>query len=303
MSSLFKETLYPVKKTGTLQGYDGVNLFYECFRNPRARGVIAISHGFCEFSEKYEEVIYNFFMEGFTVYIMDHRGHGNSVREIQEPGKVYIHNYSEYVLDFKKLTQLIQSEIDDLPLFLFGHSMGGTIGMLYLEHFDKDYKAAIFSSPMLKFNKGRVPEWVNYLIVAINIFRGKKFEYIPDHDGFDSKSNFQDSSCTSESRYKYIFQKRLNNINYQTNGATYGWAFASLKAVKETLKNINKLKTPVLICQATNDSVVNNKGQDIASKKTSLIKLVRFENTKHEIYNSDEETIKKYYKEIIDFLD
>ncbi len=60
--------------------------------------------------------------EHFHVYAMDLRGHGNSA---WAPGALY--SLAEHVLDLSALVDVI----DDFPVTLVGHSLGGIITMLY----------------------------------------------------------------------------------------------------------------------------------------------------------------------------
>ena len=42
------------------------------------RGAIVISHGFTEFAEKYDELVWYFLLAGYSVCVLEHRGHGKS---------------------------------------------------------------------------------------------------------------------------------------------------------------------------------------------------------------------------------
>lgn len=60
--------------------------------------------------------------EHFHVYAIDLRGHGNSA---WAPGAIY--SVAEYVLDLSALVDII----DDFPIYLVGHSLGGVIVLHY----------------------------------------------------------------------------------------------------------------------------------------------------------------------------
>ncbi|MBI3679424.1 MAG: alpha/beta hydrolase [Acidobacteria bacterium] len=60
--------------------------------------------------------------ERFHVYALDLRGHGNSA---WAPGALY--SVAEHVLDLSALVDII----DDFPVFLIGHSLGGIITLVY----------------------------------------------------------------------------------------------------------------------------------------------------------------------------
>ena len=86
------------------------------------------------------------------------------------------------------------------------------------------------------------------------------------------------------------------------NGATYSWSVGAMNAIKKLQKNAGKIKVPVLLFQAGNDKVVNNKGQNRFAGKNKNVILIKIPNAKHEIYNSDYKTIEWYYDVIWKFL-
>jgi len=60
--------------------------------------------------------------EEFHVYALDLRGHGNSA---WAPGALY--SLAEHVLDLSALADIV----NDFPIYLIGHSLGGLIVMHY----------------------------------------------------------------------------------------------------------------------------------------------------------------------------
>ena len=46
------------RTSGYYTAYDGIKIYYDKFKNKNEKAIIVISHGFCEFAEKFEEVIY-----------------------------------------------------------------------------------------------------------------------------------------------------------------------------------------------------------------------------------------------------
>mgnify|MGYP002555875746 CR=1 FL=1 len=52
------------EKDGYIESYDSTAIYYRTYRIPQAKAAIVISHGFCEFAEKYKEVIYYFLKNG-----------------------------------------------------------------------------------------------------------------------------------------------------------------------------------------------------------------------------------------------
>lgn len=87
--------------------------------------------------------------EHFHVYALDLRGHGNSA---SAPGALY--SVAEHVLDLSALADII----DDFPIYIVGHSLGGIITMLYSGVYPDRVKKAITIEglgfpPISKFHK------------------------------------------------------------------------------------------------------------------------------------------------------
>ena len=68
-------------------------------------------------------------------------------------------------------------------------------------------------------------------------------------------------------------------------------------------RNAGKISVPVLLFQAGRDTMVKPKGQELFCKKAKNVQCVRFEQSKHEIFNGTEDILESYYEKIFDFLD
>ena len=107
----------------------GQKIAYVCFKADSPKGIIVISHGFTESYRKYAESVYYMLQAGYSVCIHDHRGHGRSYRSNDNAYVVHVGNFEDYVLDLVYMTNTIAKKLgEDLPLYLYGHSMGGCVG-------------------------------------------------------------------------------------------------------------------------------------------------------------------------------
>ncbi len=108
------------------------------------RGIVQISHGMCEFFERYEDFCHFLSCNGFVVCGNDHIGHGNSVKNNLELGFFAKKNGWKYMVeDAHTLTKLVQIDYPGVPYILFGHSMGSFIARLCLSAYGADYSGAI----------------------------------------------------------------------------------------------------------------------------------------------------------------
>lgn len=95
------------------------------------RGVVQISHGMAEYSNRYAGFALELCKSGYAVFISDHIGHGSSVTDKNMLGFFGENGEDTFVEDMKALTDIIKNEYNDLPLYLLGHGMGSLIARKY----------------------------------------------------------------------------------------------------------------------------------------------------------------------------
>ena len=314
---------------GKFTSFDGARIQYYRALNPNAKAVIVMVHGFCEFFGKFHEPAYNFWENGYSVYFIEQRGHGGSDRSVKEDDHVDVSDFSEYVEDLKTfLDKVVLPQTqglftraavaggagmmsarggNKLPVFLYAHSMGGCVSTLFLERHPEYFKAAVLSSPMLKMTFGNIPLWqVKALMTASKLLRWDE-KTMPGQNDFDpGKPDFEGSATLSRARYDYQWDLRVDPASkglYTMNGGTYRWGRAAWKATQELLKDEDKIRIPVLVCQAGIDAFVDNEGQDHFAQTAPNAKLIRFPKAKHEIYASGGKIQEQYFREVLGFYD
>ena len=128
---------------------------------------------------------------------------------------------------------------------------------------------------------------------------------MPGQNDFDpNKPDFEGSASLSRARYDYQWDLRVRPENkdlYTMNGGTYRWGRAAWKATQDLLKDEDKIRIPVLVCQAGNDVFVDNEGQDHFAETAPNAKLIRFPKAKHEIYASGGKIQEQYFREVLNF--
>lgn len=300
-----KDKLSYIKKCGYFMGENNLNIYYEKYKVKIEKGKIVIAHGFTECIEKYTEIIYYFVKEGYSVFIMEHRGHGRSGKlGKSHETQVNVEDFNFYIKDFKKFIDKIVNENRN-SLYLFCHSMGGAIGTMFLEEYPNYFKKAILSCPMLKIRMGNIPDLLAKLISKIFIILGKEDEFIFGNMPFESTYNFALASNSNESRYNVYYREIIGNYDIQRGGGSFRWLYESLKAIKYIFKkeNIEKITASILIFQAGRDELVSDKGGKKFLKKCKNCKLIRFENAKHELYLENDDILIEYLEIIFSFLE
>ena len=119
----------------TLPGFGDTPLFTRVWDAASPRAVLVVAHGFGEHSGRYAELASFLADSGVTVVAHDLRGHGRSGGRRGHVGR-----WAEYRSDLRAVIDSA-TEGDPLPLFLYGHSVGGTVVLEYTVAAAKDPRA------------------------------------------------------------------------------------------------------------------------------------------------------------------
>lgn len=161
------------KREFTLQSeYDQLTLHGTVYEpNGEKKGIFQIEHGMCERRERYEEMLKFFCSYGYVAVCYDHRGHGDSVEKGEDRGWFKDKKAQAIVEDGVLVTKYIKSLYPDLPVILFGHSMGSMIVRCYLqEHDDLIDKLIVCGTP----GKNGLAGMGVFLAKSIGFFKGEK---------------------------------------------------------------------------------------------------------------------------------
>lgn len=294
---------------------DGKKIYCVRYKAGLPRGIVLISHGFTESADKYREMAYYFVRAGYHTYIPEYCGHGRSYRLTDDLSLVHIDRYERYVKDLLSVAHLAQKEYPGLPLYLFGHSMGGGIAAAAAGFSSRQFQRIVLSSPMIRPATGNVPWRAAQFIAAFFCRIGKSGEYVIGHHPYEPSEYFENSAATSKSRFSYYQEKRQREPLFQMNAASYGW-LREAGRLNHFLMNRawKQIQSPVLLFQAEQDDFVCNNEQGLFVQKLNhtkapvgkqtipLARIIPVPGTKHEIFNSDSETVGQYCKIIFNFF-
>ncbi|WP_036948241.1 alpha/beta hydrolase [Pseudobutyrivibrio ruminis] len=291
-------------KDGYFINRDGLTLHYQAIINPDEKAAVVISHGYCEFTTKYAELIYYFYQMGYSVFIIDHRGHGLSDRQVDGFCKVHVNHFEDYVSDFNEfIEKIVVPESLTERLILFAHSMGGAIAALYIEQHPTVFERAILSSPMIQMSTGGTSKFMLGFMKLLSYIPFFNKRYLKGYHDYDHSYKYPRCSALSKARYNYQYDEREREKHYQTNGCTYGWSREAINVSKKILKNASLVKIPVIIMQASKDALVMPEAQNEFASLAPNCKLHRFEGSKHEIFNATDDIILDYYNMVFDFCE
>ena len=283
--------------------WDKTGLQFYHARPESPRGTVVFLHGYCEFFGKYHELCYDFYQRGYEIWFLEQRGHGLSDRKAADPERVHVEDFREYTEDFKFFLDEYVVPQSAAPLMLFAHSMGGAVGARFLETYPDYFRRAILSSPMIRIKFGALSPWMVKLVVIWSRLAHWTEQRLPGGTPFTGEPAFNEDVRQSRARYDYQFAQRLAEPSYQTNSGTYSWGRAAIKNTKYLLRHASAVKIPVLLLQASKDSVVDTEAQDLFCAKAAQAKKVVFPESEHEIFNSDAGILPDFYAAVWSFLE
>jgi len=98
------------------------------------KGIIQIIHGMAEHVSRYEEMADYFTEKGYIVCGIDHLGHGDTANLNNNKYGYFaqIKGWAKVVNANKYISNYLKDKYSDIPLIVFGHSMGSIIARYYL---------------------------------------------------------------------------------------------------------------------------------------------------------------------------
>jgi alpha-beta hydrolase superfamily lysophospholipase len=135
--------------TYQLTATDGVKLFAQAWMTEMApKALVVLLHGIGEHSSRYAHVGRAFNQAGFHMFTFDQRGHGRS-----EGRRGYTPSGQQLMDDITLCLDHARSEVaDDLPDFIYGHSLGGIEALYYGLTCEPSLSGFIVTSPGLDFS-------------------------------------------------------------------------------------------------------------------------------------------------------
>jgi len=262
---------------------DGLTLLGRYFPPPKKpKAVMALVHGFGEHSGRYTDMAQYLAGAGIATIAIDLRGHGlsNGKRGVS-------HNYEHLRGDADALLKLARENYPALPLFLYGHSMGGG---LVLHHTLKggggDVKGVIASAPLITLPKKPpvVMSWIAKFLrrvspnsVMKNAIPGPMVSTLP------------------EEQEKY----EQDPLNHDQLGL--GLADDIISGGQWVLDHAGDWTKPLLLMHARADKLTAFSGSESFASRAQNCTFIAFDDCEHEIHN--DRSRDAVYKAMTDFIE
>lgn len=243
-----------------------------------------IVHGYAEHGDRYAEMAAELNREGFDVWAADHYGHGQSAGQRADVSRfeLFVEDLHEFIV------HTVQKKSSASPLFLYGHSMGGAITLLYASQHQDLLKGILLSGPIVRpgaQTSSLERKAAHVLRKIVPSLQFKPFHaHLLCHDELVVEAYMNDPLV-----YNGKMKVRMGDELLR----------AGEMLTDEVLKN---LTLPMLILHGTEDQVVlpdNSKlVHSLASSQDKTLKL--FDGMYHEIHN--EASKKELFETVRDWL-
>lgn len=288
----------------TLEKND-VSLAYAYIQHSDSSKAIVISSGRVESYLKYKELMFDLYQHGYSIYILDHRGQGLSSRITTNPHQGHIDKFQTYIDDLNDFVEQIVNPNKHDNLYLVGHSMGGTIGTLYMEQYPTTFNAAVFSAPMygikLPFNKTFIRSLAGLLDTCNDKQPHKQPNYVLGGTDYEPVEFEKNHLTNSPSRYQQFLDVFHQNPNIQLGSPTNRWLLEAMDAADRATKAAALSIKPIMVLQALDDEIVDNAAQNRAENIHCQIR--RIANCQHEVFVEADKARNQALRTLVSFLD
>lgn len=109
----------------------------------KPKALVQFAHGMAEHRARYLPIMTFLAAHGYACIINDHRGHGGSVRSLDDLGYFYKDGGRGLVKDMHQVTAWFRKKYPGAKLVLFGHSMGSLAARVYAAQFGRSIDGLI----------------------------------------------------------------------------------------------------------------------------------------------------------------
>ena len=255
----------------------GVNLYGKSYLPENApKAIVCLVHGFGEHMGRYMHVIEKFVLNDIGQYAFDLRGHGKS------EGKRGHGSLQKMLNDVQELVILARRDFNDLPIFLFGHSMGGNLVANYLiRMISSEISGAIISSPWFELAFKEPP---------IQIFLGKiinnTFPSITFPDGLKPEELAHDQEVGIAYANDPLVQDKISARLF----------FDIKNGGKFAIDKANLIEIPLLVTHGEDDPITSKVASGEFAERSINSEYKIWKGSKHESHNDvHKEEVIDYY--------
>lgn len=253
----------------------------------RPRASVVILPGRAEFIEKYDEVVADLLARELAVGMLEWRGQGLSHRALPNRLKGHSRRFEDYLDDLDHAAAWLERAGLPGPWLMLGHSMGGHLGLRFLQRGRGRFAGAVLTAPMFGINLRGVSEPTARLIAGAAVRLGLGGRYAPRQGDIDPiLRRFEGNPLThSPERFARFRALIAARPELALGGVTYGWLHAGLASMRAArgAGRVEAVDVPVLVCRSGRERIVCNSTMAALTERFPAGRLVTFDEAAHEI--------------------
>lgn len=255
----------------TWKSHDDLEMYTQSWEpEENSKAVVCLVHGLGEHSGRYAHVGEAFSEAGFALAGFDLRGHGKSGGL-----RGHIPSFDAFMDDIEGFVKQVNISFEELPRFLYGHSLGGILVMNYVLRRKLEFNGVISTGAGLRTT---LEEQAGKVMMARVLGTLMPSVAIP------SGLNPNDISRKKEVIDAYVNDPLVHDR------MTLGFGKIMLAVLPWTFEHAHEFSLPLLIMHGTDDKLGYPRGSEEFAgyvKKNCTLKL--WEGMYHEIHNEPEQ--------------
>ncbi len=248
---------------------DGTQFYMQGWEPEHPKAVAALVHGQGEHTGRYAHVGSGLSEAGYTLVGFDLRGHGRSDGQRgHSPG------YETLMDDVARFLQQVATRYPELPVFLYGHSLGGAIVVNFALRRKADLVGVIATGPLFKL--AFEPPAIKLILAGV---MNSIFPRFSQDSGLDHTALSRDPEIVRAYEADPLVNGRITARHF------YGFHNAGLWA----LEHAEELSLPLLLMHGTADRITSESAsREFARKAGPLVTFHAWEGFFHELHNEPE---------------
>lgn len=246
--------------------------------NPRAR--VLIIHGLSEHSGRHLNTVNWLNQKDIEVVRFDLRGAGKSGGRRQ-----WIEQFDDYVQDTTNVFNWIQRGLKNLPLFVFGHSLGGAIALHFASSYDSLFSGLILSAPAFQVGSAISPLKIKLGQVIVKFAPNLRLPKSTTSSGVSRDP-------------KVVEQYEKDPLCYHFNTLKQGDEI--LKTLPGLVQIASKVSVPSLIVHGSADPIIRVEGsyELLRALASNNKELYIAPDCRHELHNELEASRLDYFRHL-----
>ena len=246
---------------------DGTDLYLLCSLPNNPKAILIFIHGLGEHIGRYKDYFAFFHKNEIGCVGFDLRGHGKSDGQRgHSPGYEYLMD------DIQEIASSVNQSYSETPLFIYGHSMGGNLGLNFLiRRNPSELRGGIITSPWIKLRIK--PSSIQLLLAKI---MHKIFPSFSERNSLDPAHLSRDSEIGETYQQDPLVHDKISA----------GLFTEMVEAGRFVLDHAQELKLPVLLIHGEADPITSPEAsKSFADKTPDCVKFQPFPDMLHETHN------------------